>query len=669
MTPSDQTPPLPTWIFIVTDLALISAAITIGAFQPRPFSSGAMIAIVGSLLAGAIVLFYPIVAHYERVKNEALDDRQRALEALARTLTSSAEQISIAAKGLHEVAELAQKNIRQAEHLPQKLHEKIAEFEARLAAANDAEKEELEKELVSLRTSESERLDTVSDKIFKSTAEWAKLEAATQKNLAASKEVVERAASDALATLTRSASASLAQAAAAASRSITAAAAEAELSLAQARASSAASTEQSLSRALTQAHTQAEQSLATAQARAEQSLLAAQTRAATELDEKLAALTLALTAATTAALAKIDTTLASGAERLERAVTDAAKSIPTAPVTPPPAEPAPAPVATDEIAPPTEADPLPPAEPATTITAPTEAPAHPPKRPRKPRRSDPAPEETPAPVEAVTPAAPTDEVVPPAPVSDTPANPEPAPTAEPTPPAEVALAPETTPPPAEEPPPIPVAAIAEIAPVAPHSAEPFPSLTAPEPAPAPVEASTPAPEPEPTPVVEPTAMIESIPAPVVTEPEPVVVSSPAPEPQPEPAAEIEEEKPARKRAPKKSEPEDNDPGLGLEIDDTPPPQAAEIAEHVLTSDGATRLIVTAYIGIGNRLFIRGEGPGLSWEKGVPLQFVSIGKWRWETPDATVPVNFKLYKNDTVECTALGTQTIEPAHQQDVMASF
>jgi hypothetical protein len=172
-------------------------------------------------------------------------------------------------------------------------------------------------------------------------------------------------------------------------------------------------------------------------------------------------------------------------------------------------------------------------------------------------------------------------------------------------------------------------------------------------------------------------MIESIPAPVVTEPEPVVVSSPAPEPQPEPAAppppepaaEIEEEKPARKRAPKKSEPEDNDPGLGLEIDDTPPPQAAEIAEHVLTSDGATRLIVTAYIGIGNRLFIRGEGPGLSWEKGVPLQFVSIGKWRWETPDATVPVNFKLYKNDTVECTALGTQTIDPAHQQDVMASF
>ena len=85
--------------------------------------------------------------------------------------------------------------------------------------------------------------------------------------------------------------------------------------------------------------------------------------------------------------------------------------------------------------------------------------------------------------------------------------------------------------------------------------------------------------------------------------------------------------------------------------------------------GATRLIATAYIGIGNRLFIRGEGPGLSWEKGVPLQFVSIGKWRWETPDATGPVSFKLYKNDSIECTALGKQNLDSGHQQELTASF
>lgn len=94
-----------------------------------------------------------------------------------------------------------------------------------------------------------------------------------------------------------------------------------------------------------------------------------------------------------------------------------------------------------------------------------------------------------------------------------------------------------------------------------------------------------------------------------------------------------------------------------------------VIERVLSSDGATRLLVTAYIGIGNRLFIRGDGPGLNWDKGVPLQFVSIGKWRWETNDATGPVQFKLLKNDELECTALGTQLLDPGHQQEVMATF
>jgi hypothetical protein len=89
----------------------------------------------------------------------------------------------------------------------------------------------------------------------------------------------------------------------------------------------------------------------------------------------------------------------------------------------------------------------------------------------------------------------------------------------------------------------------------------------------------------------------------------------------------------------------------------------------MTADGATRLLATAYIGIGNRLFIRGEGPGLTWEKGVPLQFVSIGKWRWETTEANAPIAFKLYKNDTVECTALGEQSITPGHLTEVTAAF
>ncbi|RFC44015.1 MAG: hypothetical protein DUW69_002095, partial [Verrucomicrobia bacterium] len=103
--------------------------------------------------------------------------------------------------------------------------------------------------------------------------------------------------------------------------------------------------------------------------------------------------------------------------------------------------------------------------------------------------------------------------------------------------------------------------------------------------------------------------------------------------------------------------------------DESPRARAEVTETVISSDGATRLLVTAYIGIGNRLFIRGEGPGLSWDKGVPLQFVSIGKWRWETSEADSPVQFKLYKNDETECAALGRRSLDPGQQAEVNATF
>jgi hypothetical protein len=158
--------------------------------------------------------------------------------------------------------------------------------------------------------------------------------------------------------------------------------------------------------------------------------------------------------------------------------------------------------------------------------------------------------------------------------------------------------------PAEEPPPVPAEAILAITPIAPATAEPF------------------------------SGHIASVPL----------------DPSPGRAA----------------EPDDEEPALGLGLEET---SGGSVAEGVLTSDGATRLLVTAYIGIGNRLFIRGHGPGLSWDKGVPLQFVSIGKWRWETNDAGGPVRFRLYKNDAVECAALGEQSVEPGHQQEVTAAF
>ena len=131
-----------------------------------------------------------------------------------------------------------------------------------------------------------------------------------------------------------------------------------------------------------------------------------------------------------------------------------------------------------------------------------------------------------------------------------------------------------------------------------------------------------------------------------------------------------EEKPARKRPVRKPTIADNELTLGIEIPSNEFSRfAPEVSEPAISSDGLTRLLVTAYIGIGNKLYVRGEGPGLNWDRGIPLQFVSIGKWRWESADATAPVTLKLYKNDEYECAAVGALTLTPGHQQEVTASF
>ena len=551
MNSSDSNSALPTWIFIATDLALISTGAAIAAWSPHPLSTGAMLWIVGFVGLGAIAGLVPLVVRYERQKNATLDERQEALEALARTVSASAEQISIAATGLHAIAELAHKNLKIAEQLPHKLQEKIAEFQSQLSVATDADKEEIERELLALRTSESERLESVSQRIAKSSAEWARLEASTHQNLIAANEAV------------------------------------AKLALGTAGA------------------------IGKAQAAAEQALSQARVEAARALGEASGTATRAIEQAKTSVLAEFDARMAGAATMLaERVAAELNKKISSLPPAPVAAESAshpsgaaptlaphlnPAPVTPTESAPP-----APESNAAATI-------AQPPKRPRKLRREE-ATASGAAQGHATTSSDPVSPIAESSPAEVAPVLPD-------------------------EPLPIPASAIPEIAPVVPNTAEPF------------------------------SGHIASI-SNGSTSPTP---PSPPPEPPP-PAASADTPKSPRKRGPKTAAPDD-EPALGLELDETPAETTSGTTERALTSDGATRLLVTAYIGIGNRLYIRGNGAGLSWEKGVPLQFVSIGKWRWETNEAQAPVQFKLYKNDELECSALGAQSLEPGHQQEVTAAF
>ena len=51
------------------------------------------------------------------------------------------------------------------------------------------------------------------------------------------------------------------------------------------------------------------------------------------------------------------------------------------------------------------------------------------------------------------------------------------------------------------------------------------------------------------------------------------------------------------------------------------------------------------IGFGNALYIRGEGPGLSWDRGVLMNCVSDAEWQIALKESARPIVFKFLVND------------------------
>lgn len=51
------------------------------------------------------------------------------------------------------------------------------------------------------------------------------------------------------------------------------------------------------------------------------------------------------------------------------------------------------------------------------------------------------------------------------------------------------------------------------------------------------------------------------------------------------------------------------------------------------------------VGFGNALHVRGEGPGLSWDRGVAMANLSPDLWQLELGEASRPFVFKFLVND------------------------
>lgn len=82
----------------------------------------------------------------------------------------------------------------------------------------------------------------------------------------------------------------------------------------------------------------------------------------------------------------------------------------------------------------------------------------------------------------------------------------------------------------------------------------------------------------------------------------------------------------------------------------------------------TRISAKIDVGFGNALFIRGEGAGLSWDRGQPLECVESSTWVWSTHKSAQEVTFKLLINDQLWCRGENLRAM-PGASAEVAPSF
>jgi len=73
--------------------------------------------------------------------------------------------------------------------------------------------------------------------------------------------------------------------------------------------------------------------------------------------------------------------------------------------------------------------------------------------------------------------------------------------------------------------------------------------------------------------------------------------------------------------------------------------AAPAAKKSVAAEPSTFISAQIDIGFGNHLYLRGEGPGLSWDHGVAMDNTGSNLWTASLKGAKLPVIFKVLVND------------------------
>jgi hypothetical protein len=66
-----------------------------------------------------------------------------------------------------------------------------------------------------------------------------------------------------------------------------------------------------------------------------------------------------------------------------------------------------------------------------------------------------------------------------------------------------------------------------------------------------------------------------------------------------------------------------------------------------TAAKVTTIVAKVDVGFGNTLFLRGTGPGLSWDTGIEMSNTGSDEWTWTTNKASDAFLAKVLINDVI----------------------
>lgn len=129
---------------------------------------------------------------------------------------------------------------------------------------------------------------------------------------------------------------------------------------------------------------------------------------------------------------------------------------------------------------------------------------------------------------------------------------------------------------------------------------------------------------------------------------------------------------AKKAAPKATKPavEVKAPAATCSSCPAPAPAAPapKPAPKATPAASVTTIVAKVDVGFGNTLYLRGTGPGLSWEKGVEMTNAGADEWTWSTNKASKTFLAKVLINDSI-WSGDPDATIVPGTKTVIQATF